>query len=193
MNVVYAKEAPPEAYSKSLFLAGPTPRSSQVASWRPEALELLAASGYDGVVFVPEPRDGIWQGDYEEQIAWEEACLHRADCILFWVPRDLQTLPAFTTNVEFGVWHASGKVVFGAPDEAPKNTYLKYYAAKCHVPTADSLVDSVAAALKMIGPGALRRGGEREIPFGIWKTASFQQWYRAQTQAGNRLDGARVV
>ena len=39
---------------KSIFLAGPTPRSKEVKSWRPEAIRLLKEKGFDGVVFVPE-------------------------------------------------------------------------------------------------------------------------------------------
>ena len=61
----------------------------------------LARLGFDGAVFVPEPRDGAWTPDYDGQITWEEAGLHRADCILFWVPRDMETLPGLHTNVEF--------------------------------------------------------------------------------------------
>lgn len=39
----------------------------------------------------------------------------------------------------------------------------------------------------------LRNGGEREVPPEIWCTASFQHWYRAQRNAGNTLEGARLV
>lgn len=193
MIPVFAHEAPPATFSKSIFLAGPTPRSSDVPSWRSEALRLLAEAGYDGVVFVPEPRDGNWQGDYTDQVDWEERHLHMADCILFWVPRDLETMPAFTTNVEFGVWQESGKVVFGAPQDAAKNRYLLYYAAQLGIPSAIRLADTVTAALAMVGDGALRSGGEREVPLLVWRTASFQQWKQAQEGAGNRLDGARMV
>jgi ADP-ribose pyrophosphatase YjhB (NUDIX family) len=42
-------------------------------------------------------------------------------------------------------------------------------------------------------PGDRRRGGEREVPPEIWGTASFQRWYRAQRNAGNTLEGARLV
>ena len=55
----------------------------------------------------------------------EERCLHLSDVILFWIPRDLDTLPGFTTNIEWGVWHASGRCVLGAPPNAPKLRYLR--------------------------------------------------------------------
>jgi len=195
MKIVYAKETPPESITKSIFLAGPTPRSSEVSSWRPEALRLLEEAGYDGVVFVPEDRSGIYGSRIDQdnaQIKWEDRCLHMADCILFWIPRELQTMPALTTNTEWGRWENSGKVVFGAPQDAEKVSYQRYYAEKLQVPIASTLRETVAFTLEHLGEGALRTAGEREVPLHIWRTPYFTQWYAAQTQAGNRLDGARV-
>jgi hypothetical protein len=91
VQVVHAHESAPEVLRGSIFLAGPTPRDAATPSWRPEALRLLAAAGFDGVVFVPEPRDGAWARDYHGQIAWEEAHLHMADVVLFWLPRELKS------------------------------------------------------------------------------------------------------
>ncbi|HVI00101.1 MAG TPA: nucleoside 2-deoxyribosyltransferase domain-containing protein, partial [Enhygromyxa sp.] len=100
MQVVYARQPFPAAFTRAIFLAGPTPRSSDVPSWRPRALELLAERGYDGAVFVPEDADGNARFDYTDQIDWESEGLALADVIVFWIPRDLDTLPGFTTNVE---------------------------------------------------------------------------------------------
>lgn len=198
MKIVYAYEKAPEALSKSIFLAGPTPRSEGVKSWRPDALRELRSAGYDGVVFVPEPRDSSWSRDYDAQIGWEDRHLNMADVILFWVPRDLATLPAFTTNVEFGFWADSGKAVFGAPlreggDEFPKNRYLRHYSEQFGLPSKHTLRETVRAALDKIGDGAERSGGERDVPLFIWNTPHFQSWYGAQKKAGNRLEGARVL
>ena len=192
MKVVYALEPFPDSCAKSVFLAGPTPRSRDTKSWRPEALRILEAKGYDGVVFVPETADGAWKASYQEQIDWETEGLNRADCILFWVPRDLTNLPAFTTNIEFGEWHKSGKIVFGAPEGAAKVAYLFAKAERMNVPTAKTLEATINAALAMIGNGAPRFGGECQVPLCVWSTGSFQAWYQAQKKAGNRLDGARV-
>jgi 8-oxo-dGTP pyrophosphatase MutT (NUDIX family) len=193
--IVYAFEEPPERWDTAVFLAGPTPRGPEVPSWRPEAItELRRRWTHDGrlVVFSPERRDAV-HDDYTGQIEWEERCLHLADEVLFYVPRDLATMPAFTTNVEWGMWHDSGRVVFGAPPGAPKNRYLLHYAAKQGVPTSTDIPGTVAAALDRIGQGASRGGGEREVPLLLWRTEAFQSWYGAQRAAGNTLLGARVV
>ena len=201
MEIVYTGEEMPEKFSKSLFLAGPTPRNKEEQeSWRSDALEILRDIGYDGVVFVPEGRDGKFKLDYDDQVGWEEKYLNVADCIVFWVPRDLEPdskghpkMAAFTTNVEFGAWADSGKIVFGAPPQATKNGYLKHYAEEYKAPTAESLTETLQNALEMLEDGAERSGGERFVPLFVWKQESFQSWYRAQTGAGNRLDEARVL
>lgn len=192
MQVVYAHEEAPSTWTASLFLAGPTPRDADTPSWRPEALRLLAAQGFTGVVFVPESRDGGWAHDYEDQVEWEERHLQLADLIVFWVPRELTKMPALTTNDEWGTFKHSGKVVFGAPPGAAKVRYQRYYAAKLHVPGAEDLAGTLRCALGLLGPGAARAGGERAVPLHVWRTPAFQAWYAAQRGAGNRLDGARL-
>src|SRR3989338_6807118 len=118
MQIVYTGEEFPQSWKKSIFLAGPMPRSRKVKSWRPEAIRILEKLGYDGVVFYPEDRDGGWRQDYTAQANWEHAGLDAADCILFWVPRQLKTMPAFTTNIELGLYAKSGRIVLGAPKDA---------------------------------------------------------------------------
>jgi 8-oxo-dGTP pyrophosphatase MutT (NUDIX family) len=192
VHVVHAHEAAPDPLHASIFLAGPTPRDADTPSWRPEALRLLAARGFTGAVFVPEARDGLWSRDYDGQVEWEEAHLHMADVVLFWVPRELRRMPALTTNDEWGAHKHSGKVVFAAPPGAEKVKYQRYYAEKLHVPTADELGAAVDLALAEIGAGAERRGGERSVPLHVWRTPAFQAWYAALRGAGRRLDGARL-
>lgn len=201
MEVVYTGEDMPEKVTKSIFLAGPTPRNKEeVESWRPDALRLLEDKGFDGVVFCPENRDGEYKNNYDDQIEWEEKYLNIADCIVFWVPRDLTLdskdfpkMAAFTTNVEFGTWQDSGKVVFGAPEDAEKVAYLKYYCEKYRVPMSETLADTLNDAMDMLGDGAERRGGERYVPLFVWKLDSFQDWYEAQKKAGNVLEDARLL
>ena len=192
MNIVYARESFPSSFSRSIFLAGPTPRSTDVPSWRPEALEKLRNLGFDGAVFVPEDNQVAPRFDYLNQIEWEEQGLYLADAIVFWVPRDLETMPAFTTNIEWGAWFDSGKAVLGAPDDAPKMGYLNYYANKLKVPRSNSLEGTLSAAIELIGPERLREGGERKVPAKLFDQAPFQQWYQAQTSAGNRLEDIKL-
>lgn len=110
--------------SKSIFLAGPTPRDQDVKSWRPEAINILNSLNYDGVIYVPEHEFEQKYG-YIDQVSWEREALTSADVILFWVPREIKIMPAFTTNTEFGYFIAKNPetVVYGRPDEAPKNKY----------------------------------------------------------------------
>lgn len=193
MQLVYALEELPNTITKSIFLAGPTPRNDDGNPWRIEAIKELERQGFDGVVFIPEPRDGSWHREYDRQVGWEDTCLNVADCIVFWVPRDLETIPAFTTNIEWGYWVTSGKVVLGYPAGTPKMTYMQYYANKLNIPVFESLSETLHNAIDRIKPEALRTGGERYVPLYIWRTPQFQSWYKAQVSAGNRLDGARVL
>lgn len=111
---------------KSIFLAGPTPRGKEVISWRVDAVKKLEELGFDGVVFVPEYSTWKPKADYVEQASWEREALTEATIILFWLPRSLPDMPAFTTNVEFGYWLHSKKVIYGRPDGAPKTKYLDW-------------------------------------------------------------------
>lgn len=200
MQVVYTGEEMPQSFTKSIFLAGPTPRVKEVPSWRPDALKLLDDMGYDGVVFVPEDRDGGTHLDYDHQVDWEDKYLNVADCIVFWVPRDISPdstgfpkMPAFTTNIEWGTWADSGKVVLGAPEDAEKMMYLKHYADEFRVPFTETLTETLKNAMDRVGEGVERSGGERYVPLFIWKLDSFQDWYQAQKDAGNTLEDAKLL
>ncbi len=192
MHVVYAREPFPDRWTTALFLAGPTPRSPAVPSWRPAALEHLARAGFDGVVFVPEDASGSVRADYVDQVEWEREGLHLADQIVFWIPRDLESLPGFTTNVEFGRWATSEKVVLGFPPEAPKNRYLEWMAGAERIPVHRTLAATLDEALARCRP-ALRVAGERHVPQIVWHTPMFQAWHAAQRAAGNRLDHAELL
>ena len=69
----------------------------------------------------------------------------------------MKTLPGLTTNVEFGAWVGSGKVVFGAPEGAPHVRYLEHYAAKHRAPIARDL----AGVLPQGAHAARYRGAAR--------------------------------
>lgn len=111
---------------KSIFLAGPTPREERVKTWRKEACEILEKNGFDGVVYVPEYSTFRPLENYLNQVEWEREALSNASIIVFWIPRELKDMPAFTTNVEFGYWIHSGKIIYGRPDNSRKNGYLDW-------------------------------------------------------------------
>jgi hypothetical protein len=72
---------------------------------------------------------------------------------LFWIPRDLRTLPGFTTNVEFGLDVTTGRAVLGCPPDCPnpeRNRYLIWLARRHGVPVTETLKGTVAAALAIL-------------------------------------------
>ena len=110
----------------SIFLAGPTPRSDDVPSWRPEALKILESMDFNGQVLIPENEGGGVKNDYMDQVEWEFWGLENCGCICIWVPRDMKTMPALTTNIEFGRYVGLGRVHYGRPDGAPHTSYLDW-------------------------------------------------------------------
>ena len=151
MKIIYAQETISFSdKSPSIFLAGPTPRSyDNVQSWRPEACEYLKE--FEGNVIVPEMRNGIDEEnfDYKAQIRWEIVELHLADIILFWIPRDFNHLPGFTTNIEWGYYLAQdpSKMVVGFPIEAVKIKYIEYRSHLCNIPIFHTLKETCDHAL----------------------------------------------
>jgi hypothetical protein len=140
-----SKPAPP-----SVFLAGPTLRGEdkgKYPNWRGKAAVLFGRSGYEGALYIPDPFADTIAG----QIDWEVFHLELATCVMFWIPRDLDLLPGFTTNVEFGEYLRSGKAVLGFPPGVRKMTYLEYRAGKYGMPVSHTLEETVANAMLMCG------------------------------------------
>jgi 8-oxo-dGTP diphosphatase len=170
LSIVYAQTPFPTKVVRTLFLAGPTDRSNRPTAWRQEALQILRDLDFDGHVFIPEAEDGKWNGKSEEQNEWEQLALLRADAIVFWVARDLENMPGFTTNIEWGQWMQSGKVVLGIPDGAPKTSYMEWCAEFFDVPCVGDLKYALRVAREhIIGSGALREGADVVLSLGLWK------------------------
>ena len=171
----------PKSTKKSVFLAGPTPRDNNADEkyfWRRKAIKYLEEKGYDGIVFSPDFHP---ETTYEKQVSWENKCLNLADIILFWIPRDLKVLPGFTTNIEYGEWMKSGKIVLGFPEDAEHVRYLKSKAELYKTPVFNTLENSLDKVLQYLNDNeSLRENGEINIPLHIWKHPAFQQWYKAQ-------------
>ncbi|GAA2815270.1 hypothetical protein GCM10010441_44850 [Kitasatospora paracochleata] len=155
LRLVMAREPLP-THGPSVFLAGPTPRlGGPVDSWRPAAYTELGAQ-WTGpgplTVLSPESRGGRRAAHYDDQVDWETAARATADAILFWIPRDLEHMPGFTTNVEFGLDIGTRRVVLGCPPDcaAPeRNRYLIWVAHRHGAPVRDTLSDTVTAALTL--------------------------------------------
>lgn len=155
ITAVYAGDPIPRGH-QSVFLAGPM-RSDRLPSWRSEAMTALDAawrSPRQLLVLTPEFRNGDPLGDYPQQkFEWEMSALDRADAILFWVPRNPDYCPGFATNVEFGMYVRSGRVVFGAPPDCAnpeRNRYPIRVAKRYGVPVLSTLVETVAAAVALM-------------------------------------------
>jgi hypothetical protein len=155
ITLVWAREPIPAG--PSVFLAGPTPRAGDgVPSWRPAAVEAIRAAWMGGplTVLTPESRGGVRAEHYDDQFEWETAARASASVVLFWIPRDLETMPGFTTNVEFGFDVAARRrVVLGAPTDCPnpeRNRYLVHLANANSAPVRGTLADTVATAIDLI-------------------------------------------
>ena len=145
MHVIYAQQPLP----KAIFLAGPTPRDKTIPSWRTSAIELLRNTlQFTGSVYVPESLDKEIDFNKTAQIRWEWEALNIATVIVFWIPRDLETLPGFTTNVEFGLTSTSSKCVLGFPPHTPKVAYLAELASRYQIPVFHDLETALAAAVE---------------------------------------------
>jgi len=128
-----------------------------------------------------------------DQVEWETNALNQADVIVFWVPRDMRTLPGLTTNVEFGLWADTGKCVLGTPPEAEHVRYFQWMATKMKIPNYSTLEATLQEAVATVGAGAFRKGGDSQVPLHIWSHPTFQEWLVSQKAVGNRLDSARVL
>jgi len=156
MNIKFSDQ---ELYldSNSVFLAGPTLRDNVFEnSWRSEACRILEELGFTGTIYVPEfskPRH-FSDADLDAQVEWEWSCLGVAGIIVFWVPRELNLLPGFTTNVEFGryITKKPEQVILGYPEEAKKMEYLKQlYIKETNREPTNCLKETLKQSLLLLG------------------------------------------
>ena len=151
MKIIYAQERIEPNFGKIIFLAGPTPRGDNALSWRPQAIKLFEELGFKGNLLIPEMRNGFTTDfEYGEQIDWEQDGLELATKIMFWIPREIETMPAFTTNIEFGYWLAEDplKIVMGYPKDAPKMNYFTYKCNQKGIIVHNDLKDLIKTTIK---------------------------------------------
>jgi len=139
-----------------IFLAGPSFRPDQQGeSWRREAVRIINVLKINPIVYVPEfrPEFGAPRGkqpqmwSFERQVQWEVEYLNKARTIMFWIPRT-EELPGFTTNIEFGEWLHSDKIVIGCPDYAINMRYIKERCAMRGMPVYNNIQDLCIAAVQ---------------------------------------------
>ncbi len=83
---------------------------------------------------------------------WEREALHNANVIVFWVPRNMKTMPALTTNTEYGYWIVRNvdKVIYGRPDNSEKNKYLDWlFETELGVKPLNDLTEVLNKAVEM--------------------------------------------
>ena len=197
LQIIYAQEEFPAFVNKSIFLAGPTPRDDETPSWRPEAISYLRQHGYNGTIYIPEPRTKQRYKDYDKQFEWEHKALDRADIILFYIPRDLSPninghpkMAALTTNIEYGLYADSNRLVVCIPEDkinVSSNKYIQNCCFERQTPFYTSLDEALNKVVKTLGTGADRYNGECCVPLLIWENEQFQNWYQAQKLVGNEL------
>lgn len=140
----------------SVFLAGPTPRDNSVKSWRPAAIKILREQNFKGNIFIPEKRDNHLDYEYDSHTKWEVEHLNKANVILFWIPREVNSMPAFTTNIEFGEFMHSGKIILAYPPNAQRMRYLEMRAKMHNIPIFNNLHDSADHLNKMYAEFVLK-------------------------------------
>lgn len=197
MIIVYSTEAIPNSINKSIFLAGPTLRSNQqhLISWRDKALSILETLQYDGVVFIPEARNGNFDVlDYNTITDWETKCLNIADDIIFYINRDInEGVLGLTTNDEFGYWKESGKCTLVTPIGADSVRYQQKWAQDLKIPMYTDLYNGLKSILDGQGDGEIREAGLRYIPLSIYRLSQFQSWLSNIKAAGNYIQEAKVL
>lgn len=161
MKVMYARQYEVDPPASALFprpwifLAGPTERRDIRTLWRLEFVEMAAMRDFAGTLIIPEDQDGVYKGghlaepSFGNQVEWEWWGLDNANTIAFWVPRNMVLLPGMTTNVEFGMYVSSGKVVYGRPDDAEQCTYVDKLARHNGVYSTNSLEALVETSIQL--------------------------------------------
>ena len=199
MQLIFSDQNLPTQVTKSVFLAGPSPRNSTQPNWRKDAVSFLQNANFDGTVFIPIPSNlweqtsTTWDVEYDSQVTWEIKARQMADSILYWIDRDIESgMLGLTTNVEFGNDIQTGKVWYGRPDSADKIRYLDHVAQNADIAVFNDLETIVQSVVKHLGVGAYRENGEVNVPLFTWNTEQFQQWYSNVKANGNRLDDAKV-
>lgn len=136
----------------SCFLAGPTPRSSDVSSWRNEAISLFSKYGFSDTLYVPEFREKPYY-DVDtgiKEMKWDQEALESSTIVMFWIPRSSDML-GLSTNAEFGYMLNRGNFVYGRPNDAIRCQFLDFlYKDKLGKDYCVTLEETVKSAINYL-------------------------------------------
>lgn len=159
INFIYTLEKMDESIP-SIFLAGCSLRPIQfhldIPRWRSEFIKFLELKNIQDIpeinLIIPEYRDEIIPDNwtYSRQVSWEVSNLKKSTIICFWIERS-EHLKGLTTNIEFGEYLNSEKIVVGYPEDSLNNNYLTERLDLLSIPihrTLNVLVDQSIEFLK---------------------------------------------
>ena len=150
MNIIYSSQYK-DIIRPAIFLAGCSPRDDQILTWRKEVINILGRTGFTGSIISPQPELNQWS-DYNSVVEWEDEYLKIADLIVFWIPRSMKNqIYGLTSNVEFGMYLNSGKILYGRPPDSEHNCYLDYWYKRVYnLKPVDNLEDLVQESLNFL-------------------------------------------
>lgn len=155
MKVVYTGEKIINN-ENSCFLAGPTPRTSSVVSWRNKAISLFSKLGFNGTLYVPEFREKSYY-DVDtgiKEMKWDQEALESSKVVMFWIPRNPDML-GLSTNVEFGYLLSKGNFIYGRPNTAFRCEFLDFlYKDKLGKDYCDTLENTVKSVINYLKDGS---------------------------------------
>jgi 8-oxo-dGTP pyrophosphatase MutT (NUDIX family) len=188
---VRASEPLPDSWRACVLLGDTTPFRWQSADnhWRTDLAEMLRLqwSG-DGRLVIALQDSGPARDESPEEKRWSRIGAI-ADVAAYWWPDD--TDPRLEATL--AACHDGHPLVYGTSTGVLRAGQAWQGSDHNLASAVTSLSEMAAAILESLDRGAYRAGGERDVPLSIWRTDSFQRWYRAQMAAGNTLLAARLV
>jgi hypothetical protein len=175
---LFYDDPPLDRRTRGVFLAGPTADDGHRTAWRLRAVTLLRDEGYDGLVVIPEFRDGKfsrerWDDGQPSTVSyvprttqrildWETAGVDHCTVVLAWMPFTLaakgtaESRPGFNTRREVSrvVTQRRSGLALGMPEGALSGGGLRYDIAKAGYPLFDSLEKTVHYAVVLLGGGS---------------------------------------